>query len=150
MDKNILEQYTNLQKEERDLISRIQSLDARILNMEVNTIVADTVTRGKHNKKPLGTVRIEGFPSLDYQRKKGQLKRLKERLVVKDAELLDKLTEVEEYIESVEDSRIRQIMRYRFLDDMSWRQIAKAMYPETEESARKAMQRYLDSNTGQM
>lgn len=148
MDKHILDQYQDMKKEERDLISRIQSLDARILNLEVNTIVSDTVTRGKHGKKSLGTVRIEGFPSMDYQRKKGQLKKLKALLVVKDAELLSKLTEVEQYIEDVADSRIRQIMRYRYIDDLTWTQISHKL-KETESSPRMALERYLSEENEQ-
>ncbi len=143
MDKNILEQYVDIREEERDLVRRIQSLDAKILNMEMNSIVSDTVTRGRHNKKPLGIVRIEGYPSREYQRKKSQLKRLKDQLIQKDAELINKMMEAEKYIEDVTDSRIRQIMRYRYLDDLTWSQISKRMHPETEDSARKALERYL-------
>lgn len=145
MDKSILEQYVDIREEERDLVRRIQSLDAKILNMEVNSIVSDTVTRGRHNRKPLGIVRIEGFPSRDYQRKKGQLRKLKNQLVVKDQELLDKMTEAEEYIESVSDARIRRIMRYRFIDDLSWIQIAHELH-EAESSPRMALERFFEEN----
>ena len=44
--RHILEQYTALQDEQKDLIRRIQSLDARLLNIETNVIVSDTLSRG--------------------------------------------------------------------------------------------------------
>lgn len=144
MDKHILEQYTDMRQEEFDLISRIQSLDAQILNMEVDTIVSDTVTRGKKGKKPLGVVKIEGFPSAEYQRKKGKLRRLKQSLAVKDNDLLDKLNEVEEYIEGISDSRIRRLMRLRYIDNLTWIQVAKQVH-ETPDSVRMAVERYLAS-----
>ena len=104
MDKTILEQYSHLKAEERDLIRRIQSLDARILNMETNMIVSDTVARGKKGKQSLGTVRIEGFPSRDYQKRKRTLRKYKQMLSDKDDELLDLQLQVEEYIQGIEDS----------------------------------------------
>lgn len=146
MDKNILEQYADLRQEERDMINWINSLNQKILNMEVDNIVSDTVTRGRKGKKPLGVVRIEGFPSREYTRKKHKLQELKGKLERKDADLLDMLNEVEEYIENVKDSRIRQIMRYRFIDDMSWAQVAKQMH-ETPDSARMALERFLGSES---
>lgn len=142
MTKEVLEQYTSIRNEERDIMRRIESLNARILNMEVNNIVSDTVTKGRHNRKPLGVVRIEGFPSREYQRKKHHLRSLKKQLALKDEELLKKMAEVEKYIEHIQDSRIRRIMRYRFLDDMSWIQIAHEM-KEAESSPRMAVERYL-------
>lgn len=143
MDKTILEQYSHLKAEERDLIRRIQSLDARILNMETSMIVSDTVTRGKKGKQSLGTVRIEGFPSRDYQKRKRTLRRYKQMLSDKDDELLDLQLQVEEYIQGIEDSYIRQLARFKYIDGMTWNQIAKNMRI-TPDAARMALHRFLD------
>lgn len=40
---------------------------------------------------------------------------------------LEEYLKIESYIESVEDSEIRQIMRYRFLDLLSWEKVAEKM-----------------------
>lgn len=40
---------------------------------------------------------------------------------------LEEYLKIESYIESVEDSEIRQIMRYRFLDLRKWNEIDKLM-----------------------
>lgn len=40
---------------------------------------------------------------------------------------LEEYLKIESYIESVEDSEIRQIMRYRFLDLKKWNEIDKLM-----------------------
>jgi len=142
MKKHILEQYSAMQNEKKDLIERINSLNQKILNMEVNDIVSDTVIRGRHGRKPVGVIRIEGFPSREYQRRKHALQELKVKLERKVADLLELTNEVEEYIDGIEDSRIRQIMRYRFIDGMNWAQVAKNMH-ETPDSARVALERYL-------
>lgn len=143
MDKTILEQYSHLKAEERDLIRRIQSLDARILNMETNMIVSDTVARGKKGKQSLGTVRIEGFPSRDYQKRKRTLRKYKQMLSDKDDELLDLQLQVEEYIQGIEDSYIRQLARFKYIDGMTWNQIAKNMHI-TPDAARMSLHRFLD------
>lgn len=127
-EKHILEQYTDLRAEERDLVRRIQSLTDQILSMEMSGYrVADSVACGKKGKKPIRTVKIEGFPHPDYEKKKAALKRYKHMLEDKDQELLAILGEVEEYIEGIQDARIRRILRHRYIDDMTWQQVAYCM-----------------------
>ena len=142
MKKHILEQYTDIRREEQNLIRRIQSLDAQLLNIEMSALVVDTVSLGKRGKRVIGKARIEGVPVKAYQQRKTELQRLKRKLVEKDAELLKMLNEVEDYIDAIDDSRIRQIMRYRFIDNMTWEEISEVVY-DSKESARKAIERYL-------
>ena len=141
--RHILEQYTALQDEQKDLIRRIQSLDARLLNIETNVIVSDTVSRGKKGHQSLGIVRIEGFPSQDYTRRKQALKRLKETLSRKSDELLEMLNDVEEYMDSIDDPYIREAIRLRYVDGMAWHKIGREMHT-TEDAIRKAVTRYLE------
>lgn len=140
--KTILKQYADMRAEQQDLIRRIQSLDARILNMEMNTIVSDTVTRGKKGKQSLGTVRIEGFPSRDYQKRKRTLRRYKQLLSDFNDDLMDKQSEVEQYIQSIDDPYIRQAIRYRYIDGLSWLKVGKQMHT-TEDAIRKAVSRFI-------
>ena len=62
-------------------------------------------------------------------------------------ELTKKLLEVEEYIEGIEDSRVRTIIRLRYIEGMTWQQVADYMGGEhTEDSVRKAAGRFLEKN----
>lgn len=146
MEKHILEQYTDLQQEERDMMRRIQSVSDKLLNMEMSGyMVADSVTCGKKGKKPLGTRRIQGFPVPEYEKKRTALKTYKLQLQLLDDKLLQMLTDVEEYIQSIEDSRIRRIIRYRYIDDLSWVQVAHRMGGKhTADSCRMAHDRFLE------
>lgn len=146
VDKPILEQYTDLQAEERDLVRRIQSISAKLSNMTIGSyMVADSVTCGKKGKKPLGSKRIEGFPYPEYQKKKNSLKTYELQLRLADEKLLELLTQVEEYIEGIENGRMRRIMRYRYIDDLSWVQVAHRMGGyHTADSCRKAHDRFLE------
>ena len=51
MDKNILEQYASLIAEREDLKKRIRATELQIEKL-CGEIVADSVTIGKHGKKP--------------------------------------------------------------------------------------------------
>ena len=146
MERHILEQYTDVQREEKDIAKRIERLEDEIQKMEMNGyMVADSVTCGKKGKKPLGTRKIQGFPFPEYNKKKKALKNYKLKLELVDQELLELLNEVEEYIENIENSRIRRIMRHRYIDGMSWIRVASAMGKgNTAESCRRAHDRFLE------
>ena len=143
MDKSILEQYTSLVAEREDLKKRIRTAELQIEKLCGET-VADSVTRGKHGKKPLGRVVIRGAPSPEITKKRKALQRYRRRL--KDAEhmITDMVEEAQKYIDGIEDSRIRRIFRYRYLDQMTWIQVAMKMGKHhTAESCRNAAERYL-------
>ena len=144
--KSILEQYTDMQREEKDLIRRIQSLNDKIRNIELSgCIVSDSVACGKKGKRPIKMVKVEGFPLMDYEKKKRALKKYKAKLEAMDIELLEKLNEVEDYIESIKDSRIRRIMRYRYIDNLTWQQVARRMgMNHTADGCRMTHDRFIE------
>ena len=106
-------------------------------------IVSDTV-RGSRQDGTIGPIKITGFPDRDYHKRTNTLNRQLQLLQEKEDELLELTNEVELYIESIEDSRIRRIFRYRYLDDMSWTRVAMMMGGDhTADSCRNAHDRYL-------
>lgn len=145
IEKHILEQYTDMQEEHKDILRRIRRIEDQIAKMEESGYtVADSVACGKKGKKAIKTVKVEGFPRPDYERKRALLRRYKAKLKLFEEELLEKQIEVEEYIQSIEDSRIRRIMRYRYLDNLTWQQVAHRMGKHhTAEGCRSAHDRFL-------
>ena len=145
IEKHILEQYTDMQEEHKDILRRIRRIEDQIAKMEESGYtVADSVACGKKGKKAIKTVKVEGFPHPDYERKRALLRRYKAKLKLFEEELLEKQIEVEEYIQSIEDSRIRRIMRYRYLDNLTWQQVAHRMGKHhTAEGCRSAHDRFL-------
>lgn len=54
MERHILEQYTDVQREEKDIAKRIERLEDEIQKMEMNGyMVADSVTCGKKERSRL-------------------------------------------------------------------------------------------------
>lgn len=151
MDKAILVEYADMKEEIKDLRRRIDE-DNRAIERLRNSVVTDSVTCGKKGKKPLRTVKIQGRPTTLIKRKERALNNNKAQLERLEIDLLEKQTEVEEYIQQIEKSEIRSLMRFYYIDDLNWVQVAhrmNQMYPKkrkpyTDDSCRCKHNRYLD------
>lgn len=142
MDKHILEQYADLIKEQEDLKKRIRNTERKILQL-CEEQVADSVTHGKKGKKPLKRTVIVGTPARELRQKRNALARYKAELEVAEHQLQEMISDVQRYISQIDDSRIRRILQYRYVDKMTWLQLAFKMGKHhTAESCRKAVERY--------
>ena len=152
MDRTVLIEYADMKEEIKDLRRRIDK-DEQKLNKLQSTIVMDSVACGKKGKKPLRTVRITGFPTMEAEQRKALLERRMAKLTMLETDLLEKQNEVEEYIEGIEKSELRIMFRLYFLDNLSFPKVAlqmNCMFPKreikyTDENIRKRMQRYFDN-----
>lgn len=146
MDKKILTQYVDLKEEIKDLRKRIDGTRKQIENMEKGGQVSDTV-KGSRTDGTIGPIKVTGFPRREYYKKKEYLNKKIQILNIKEDELIELTNSVEKYIESIEDSRIRRIFRYRYLDNMSWIKVAHCMGgSNTEDGCRKTHDRFIENN----
>lgn len=123
MDKDILIQYSDMVEEVKDLRRRIRKLQDDIDKLEP---VKDSV-KGTRRDGTIGSITISGYPVPVYYRYKNQLEKREAALRKKEAELLELVNTVEEYITGINDSKMRRILRYRYIDNMSWAKIAFRM-----------------------
>ncbi len=143
--KDILRQYNDLrkEKEEKDVvISRVQ---CELDKMEVQGYTErDSVNGGNGGKQHFI---VEGFPYPAYSQKRTQLLiRLRQKMEIKD-KIEKQINLVEQSIKQINDSRIRRLITLRYIDDLSWIQVAHRMGKHhTAESCRKAVERYLEKN----
>jgi len=120
MDKSILVQYCDIRAEVKDLEKRIDKIEN-----QRSKIVVDQV-RGSSAEFPYveHNCIIEGVaayrPNATLNKNKKLLKEYYEKLLIIQ-------TSVEEYIETLDSSRTRQIMRYRYIDNKNWTQIGYKM-----------------------
>lgn len=143
MDRDVLRQYTDLQQEIKDLRQRIEKKENQILQMEKGYAVCDTV-KGTRKDGTIGLITIKGFPEPEYYYRKSSLEKSCLRMKEKELKLLELTEEVEKFIDQIPDSRTRRIFRYRYLDNMSWVQIAHYIGRKaTEENCRAIHNRYL-------
>ena len=123
MDKDILIQYSDLVEEVKYLRRRIEKLQDNIDKLEP---VKDSV-KGTRKDGTIGSITVSGYPVPAYYRYKNQLEKREAALRKKEAELLELVNTVEEYITGINDSKMRRILRYRYIDNMSWTKIAFRM-----------------------
>lgn len=123
MDKDILIQYSDTVEEVKDLRRRIRKLQDDIDKLEP---VKDSV-KGTRKDGTIGSITISGYPFPVYYRYKNQLEKREAALRKKEAELLELVNTVEEYITGINDSKMRRILRYRYIDNLNWVQVAVRM-----------------------
>ena len=142
MTKDILIQYSELVEEVKDLRKRIDNIERQIDKIETEGNVIDSVKGGYGG---IQHFKIEGFPDPEYSKKKTRLYLNKAQLESAELELLELTNQVEDYIQSIDNSRMRRIIRYRVIDGLTWYQVAQKMGGRTtDESARKEFDRYME------
>ena len=142
ISKEILIQYSDLQEEIKEVRERIEKTERQIERIEKEGTVKDKVMGGEGNLKPFI---IEGFPYPEYSRKKTLLYTRKATLNGLEMELLETLNQVEEFIASVKDSRMRRIINLRFIENLSWNKVADRIGGgNTEDSIKKAFYRFME------
>ena len=134
MTREQLEEIFHIKKEIQDLEKRISRIEKQ------SSMVADSVQKGYKRRAIIYGVDIKRVYKLQSNYEK--LKKFKIQLV-------DKEKEIEDYIEKIPFSEIRQIFRYRYLDGMNWIQVAHQMNSKyrnkeyNEDSVRMKNDRYL-------
>lgn len=140
--KEVLNQYTAVKKEREYIADKVMALERQIDRMEKSGYsVKDTVRGGEGN---MHHYTIEGFPYESYSRQKTLLRVRRQQLIDRDEKLAELETQVEKFLNDVTDSRIRQMISYRYIEDMSWVQIAHRMGGNnTADGCRMAVERFL-------
>ena len=141
MTNELLLQYASLRKEIPEVKEKISRLERDIENIEAGETVVDSVSGGNGGKQHF---RIEGTPYPEYSRKKTLLYARKATLELLEEDLSRKTNEIEEFIAHVPDSRIRRIINLRFVEGLTWNQVADRIGGgNTDESVKKMYQRYI-------
>lgn len=142
ISKTVLKQYIDLQEEIKETEERIKKTEKQIEKIEKEGTVIDSVTGGNGG---IQRYKIEGFPCMEYGKLKERLYMRKATLQSLENELIDKIGEVETFISSIEDSRMRRIVSFRFIDGMTWEQVGINMGGgNNAENMKKAFYRFME------
>ena len=130
MTIELIKQLNNLKKEIKDLERRLNDIET-IATGTTQTITGMTLAGGMSDKTSLAA-EIADIRAL-----------LQEKIV----EALWEFQQLTDYISSVQDSHIRRILTYRFVDGNSWTKVAMRMDGgNTGDNVKKACYRYLRKN----
>ena len=137
--KKLLSQYIDLQQEIKDLEKRIERLS--------NFKVEHDVVTGSNSEFPYQprSFKIEGYNIQEVDR----LNKLKELLVMRKLKCEEMKLEIEKFISNIPDSRTRRVFQYRYIDGLSWLQIAYRIGKHDESYPRKVIHdKYLEGLEG--
>ncbi len=119
-------EHANEKKELIELENRILRLRSQLGRIEEDGVVADTV-KGTRKDGTIGPIKIKGFQTHKYYEKKKDLKlriataeHLKEKLNIN-------VKAFEEFVYSIDNSRIRRMISMRYIDGLSWQQVSERM-----------------------
>lgn len=122
MTEQELSKYYWLKKEIKDLEDRLKEFGYGISSTRLDKEISGIISTDSIQEKRIIIV---------------------EKWISARVSALEEYLKIESYIETVEDSEIRQIMRYRFLDLLSWEKIGEEMnYERTTVS--KKLRNYLN------
>lgn len=127
MSEKELSQFYWLKKEIKDLEDKIDELGYGVGSIKIKDVIGTSNNQQSSIQEKVAI--------------------LQEQLINARLTALEKYIEIERYIESVEDSEIRQIMRFRFLDLMNWYQIAEELHYERTTVSKKLRQYIISHNS---
>ena len=108
-----LSKYHDVKIELDDLSNRIKELELTLIK----------TTKIDENK--VDTTFVNGSPT---ERIVIKINDLKTKYSNKQIDLIDELSKIEDYLDTIDDNEVRTIMRKRFIDLMTWEQIAEQMH----------------------
>lgn len=144
MTKTALEQYISVKQEIREIEARIERLNNKLdrINREGN--VKDAVKGGNGGFQ---TFHIEGFPVAEEDEAKYLLSKNIRLLEERKAKAAELVVRVEEYLNTLDDSRMRRMISMKYIEGMSWCKVAQRMGGRaTEDSCKKQMERFFKNN----
>lgn len=148
MTKEELSQLFYLDKEIKSLKHRKEVLetDLETLNQTVDSVL------GSEHQEPfrLHSVKVEGIAITDKKKWlsiKAELQDVKNLIELNYEKQVFEYNRLNRYIQSVNDSFIRQILELRFIEMLKWNDVADAIDGNnTENSVKQACRRYILKN----
>lgn len=140
--KKVLNEYIDLQKEIEETREKIKRVESQLKKLEEQGAVFDTVSGGKGG---IQHFKVKGFPYPEYSRKMTLLYARQTTLTNLELELMETINDVEIFISQIEDSFMRRIINLRFIEKLSWGEVAKRMGgANNEDNIKKAFYRFME------
>lgn len=139
IDKELLEQLSSLHSEVEDLQKRLDKLENKPLKTVIDSVQGSSISYPYIQHQ----CTIEGveYPKVNKQRRKLR------KLIQENKRKIDKkIINLEYELKRVEDSEIRQIIRFKYEDNLSWVQIMFKMKYNSESTAKMKLKRFLEEN----
>lgn len=141
--KNAFERYQNLKMEQKRLNDRMEDLLSEREQVQSHIVIDGVIASDREFPYTTHISKVEGL-ELDSDKFENHVINKELRRVRKMQDATDlALSEIREMVDGIEDEFIKAIITYRFIDGLSWRQVAFKMGGgNTEASVLMAYRRY--------
>lgn len=123
--KDVMVQYSDMQEEIKQMRADIQKTEDAIAKLLEEGTVCDKVTGG------LGGIqgfKIEGFPVVEFEKRKRLLRKKVDRLTERENDLLEMTESIEVFIDNIPISRDRRIFRAIYFENKTQQQVARELH----------------------
>lgn len=124
-----LSKYHNLKIEIKQIKDNIEEIETTIIGS--SKIAGIPITSSSNNSNPTGRIGMK-------------LAKLKTTLENKTDKLLDELNKIEDFLNTVDDGEIRIIIRKRFIEGKTWKEVSKDIIADRSTPYYK-LKKYLNS-----
>ena len=139
--KHLLEQYIDLVQEKEETQQRIAKINKKLDMINKGGNVKDVVKGGAGGWQ---TFHIEGYPVADEDEAKYLLNKHRRILEQREHDISEMVVEVEKYLNTLDDSRMRRMIIKRYIEGKKWWKVANEMGKTyTEDACKKQMERFL-------
>ncbi|MHB9947479.1 hypothetical protein CF055_00045 [Clostridium botulinum] len=116
----LLKQYNDLKVEISELENRIERLENKKIKIKQDSV------KGSSNVFPYTERKftIEGYNYPEADKKEERLIKLNNLLSKRKNKCEDMKLQIEEFINTIPDSKTRRVFQYRYIDNLSWQAIA--------------------------
>ena len=129
MTQKELEQY-------RALPGEIEQIEKRIRNLEKGIVHESVKGSSTHFPYTEHRIHIQGINAKEISRLRVQLMKRVHRLITQ-------LNEIEAFIDSIEDSLIRQAITLYYVEGLTWRAVATQLDYRDDGTPRKKVEKFL-------
>lgn len=123
--KDVMVQYSDMQEEIKQMRADIQKTEDAIAKLLEEGTVCDKVTGGLGGTQGF---KIEGFPVVEFEKRKRLLRKKVDRLMERENDLLEMTEGIEVFIDSISISRDRRIFRAIYFEDKTQQQVARELH----------------------
>ena len=125
ISKEVMVQYSDMQEEIKQMRIDIQKTEDSIAKLIEEGTVCDKVKGGMGG---IQGFKIEGFPVVEFEKRKRLLRKKVDRLTERENELLEMTENIEMFIDNIPVSRDRRIFRAIYFDGKTQQQVANELH----------------------
>lgn len=141
MTKKELEQFIDLKKEIKEIERSISELE----QMDIGSVPVKVDASQRNFPYIQGKMTVSSYDPVLADRRAVRLYNKKVLLEARKKKADEAETQLLQYINSIQESKIRRIMQFRYNDGLTWERIGEIMHCDRT-TAEKMISRYLKKN----